>query len=545
MDFDNTIVSIALLAGQDFPYDASAFAAMVTAAAHQDHPNTELILVGDNGASVTDNIPAPLREAAHVRLISGNFPNRAARYAAALEQARGEYLLVIDNARVPVVLRHSAVRTMLMAATRHERPGVVYSDYERATADGKTSDVHLLDWHEGRLRDAWDMGRALLYDVETLREVGGFDTSYQAADLYDVRLRVTERRPAAHIANRYAGSLYAVMESATAHNVFDYLMADRSAQEEAEACLTEHLKRIGAYLAPGAHAKSVNAPSGNGQVDATRDLVASIVIPVNNRPQFIGRAIASVQAQTVQDVEIVIVVNGGPSDPTIPEVRRYLAGGDCYKPDAPAVRLITVDVNNLGLCLNTGIASARGRYYVQLDSDDRLKPDAVEKLLAVFESDPTIGMVIGSYEVWNLNEKTGDLNRDESVPVVTHDEWTEDNGRNNLLRIGGAGAPRSAHVGVIRDCGWFGVNDTAWCRNYGEDYDLVLRISERYTIGRVWDPIYEVIRHSGGTDHSIDQATVDRNDNAKDQMRLEALRRRRTLNACGGVTTKQTAEAAR
>jgi len=194
------------------------------------------------------------------------------------------------------------------------------------------------------------------------------------------------------------------------------------------------------------------------------------------------------------------------------------------------VRLIVVDVNNLGLCLNSGIAAARGKFYVQLDSDDRLKPDAVERLLAVFDSDATIGMVVGSYEVWTLDERSGALRRNEEVPVVTHDEWTADNGRNNLLRINGAGAPRAAHVKVIRDAGWFGVNDTPACRNYGEDYDLVLRISERYTIGRVWAPIYEVIRHAGGTDHAIDQGTIDRNDSAKDAMRLEALRRRQALN---------------
>ena len=88
--------------------------------------------------------------------------------------------------------------------------------------------------------------------------------------------------------------------------------------------------------------------------------------------------------------------------------------------------------------------------------------------------------------------------------------------------------------------GWFGVNDTNSCRNYGEDYDLVLRISERYTIGRVWDPIYEVIRHSGGTDHAIDQATIDRNDAAKDHMRLEALHRRRVINRQGAKSAKET-----
>jgi glycosyltransferase involved in cell wall biosynthesis len=525
MTFDDALVSIACLAGDSLPYGGNAFSSMALAAIGQDHAQVELLIVDDGPQPPADRLPPELRSAYNVHHITGAFKNRAARYAAALAAASGRYLLLLDNAQVPVMLRRSAVRTLIMSAVRHPGFSLIYADYERVDPAGQRSDVHLLDWHEGRLRDALDLGRALLIDVEKLRAVGGFNTEYDAADLYDLRLRLTELGPAVHVANRYAGSLYSVVEQAGVHNVFDYLMADRNAQAEAETVLAEHLRRTNAYLRPGAHVRPVGEL--NGQV---RNLVASVVIPVNNRPQFIGRAIESVQAQTVREVETIVVVNGGEDDPTIPEVRRYLAGGDKHDPQAPAVRLIIVDVNNLGLCLNTGIAAAHGHYYVQLDSDDRLKPDAVEKLLAVFKSDPTVGMVIGSYEVWNLDEHTGKVSRDTNVPVVAHEEWTADNGRNNLLRIGGAGAPRCAHIGVVADVGWFGVNDTAACRNYGEDYDLVLRISERYTIGRVWEPIYEVIRHSGGTDHSIDGHTIDRNDNAKDQMRLEALRRRRALN---------------
>ena len=132
---------------------------------------------------------------------------------------------------------------------------------------------------------------------------------------------------------------------------------------------------------------------------------------------------------------------------------------------------------------------------VQLDSDDRLKPDVVEKIVAVFNSDPRIGMVIGSYEVWGKCDKTGEITRMDEIPVVTHDEWTEENGR-----------------------------------NYGEDYDLVMRSSERYRIGRVWKPIYDVIRHSGGIDHTIDPITINSNDNATYNMRCEALERRIKLN---------------
>jgi hypothetical protein len=59
---------------------------------------------------------------------------------------------------------------------------------------------------------------------------------------------------------------------------------------------------------------------------------------------------------------------------------------------------------------------------------------------------------------------------------------------------------------------------------------MVLEVSERHRIGRVWDPIYEVVRHAGGTDHAIDQHTIDRNDEAKDYMRAEAIKRRIKLN---------------
>ena len=79
--------------------------------------------------------------------------------------------------------------------------------------------------------------------------------------------------------------------------------------------------------------------------------------------------------------------------------------------------------------------------------------------------------------------------------------------------------------------GYFGINDDAFARNYGEDYEMVNKIAECYKIGRIYDPIYEVIRHSGGTDHAINQDVIDRNDEAKDDMRKHALLRRIAFNS--------------
>ena len=42
-------------------------------------------------------------------------------------------------------------------------------------------------------------------------------------------------------------------------------------------------------------------------------------------------------------------------------------------------------------------------------------------------------------EVWE-KKPSGEFVRMEEIPIVKHEEWTDANGRNNLLRINGAGA---------------------------------------------------------------------------------------------------------
>ncbi len=516
-------VSIVLLAPAAKAYPAKEFKETVASALAIDHEKKEVIVVEGEGAS-----PKLGELEKKVKRQRGQFPARAARFNAGILKAKGEFVFLVPSDTASFLFKKSSLTTYLFAATR-EKPvaGLIYSDYERIV-DGQVTEVHPLEWHPGRLRDLADLGPAFFCSKKALDRVRGLDASLKAGEMYDLRLKISEKDPVKHVSSRMEGCLYSVRQSGAGHNVFDYLLATKEVQLEVERICTAHLKRIGAYLAPGEHYHKVKyTPEEEKKF---KNCIATVVSPCYRRPEFIGPAIESVQNQTVQNIEMIVVVNGGESDPTIPAVKRYMKGGNKYDPKKPPVRLIVVDVNNIGLCLNFGCQQAKGKYYVQLDSDDQLEPDAVEKILKVYGEDPRIGMVIGSYAVWEL-QANGKLKRREDVPVVTHDEWTEKNGRNNLLRINGAGAPRSFHIKAMADVGWFGVNDEPYSRNYGEDYDLVLRMSEKYRIGRVWDPIYKVVRHRGGTDHLIDQVTIDRNDNAKDHMRLLAVRRRQELNA--------------
>lgn len=524
------MISVVMYLPEQLSYELSLLAESVKSIMQSSYLEFELLLVdsrqtkGGDFDFLAEAIKSKTRK---FRPIVGEFKNRAAMFNAARAKARGEFILNMDNFKAPVILKKNALDLFHWGMQRSANAGLVYADYEIAADDGTITERKLLDYHPGRLRDETDLGCVWLLSRKALKKIGGAEEQYNFADLYDLRLKISEKYELRHIGNRWGGSLYRIMAQKKAHDVFSYLLAGKEVQLEMEKALTEHLKRIGAYLAPGQNYHKVEYPPE--EEAKFGDCIASVVIPVYNRPEFIGHAIESVLAQNVKQIEVIVVVNGGEKDPTAEEVRRYMPGGDKFRGEPPYVRLIQVDINNIGFCLNSGLAVSRGKYYVQLDSDDRLTPDAVEKILKEFEKDPTAGMVIGSYEVWQMDD-AGEIHRREDIPVVTHDEWTYENGRNNLLRVNGAGAPRAAHIKVLREMGWFGINDSHWSRNYGEDYDMVLRVSEKYNIGRIWEPIYKVVRHKGSTDHAIDQQTIDRNDEAKDQMRLEALRRRQALN---------------
>ncbi len=512
--FKNKKVSAILYYDEKMHYGKEGLANILQSLNNQDKKFEDVTIISDS------DVDTSILDVENVKIQKGSLENISVELKKAVTNAAGNYIVIIDNLQSEVILKKSYNETMLMTMSRLPKAGMIYSDYDLQTDNG-IQEKHLLKHHIGRVRDNQDYGKAFFFPKAILEANNVIDESVKYKTYYDMRLKISETNKLVHLANRYSGSLFTVVAQGKSANVFDYLLAGKESQLEAEKVVTEHLKRIGAYLAP--------QQNYHERQEEKTELAATIIIPVGNRPEFIPSALESIFVQTVQNIEVIVVVNGGQNDPTIPEVKKYMAGGEKYDSLKPEVRLKIVDVNNIGLCLNIGSEMARGEYYIQLDSDDRLKPNAVERAIETFKSDKNIGMVIGSYEVWELHEN-GDYNQMKEIPVVTHDEWTEDNGRNNLLRINGAGAPRCIPFNVMKEIGYFDMNDNPHARNYGEDYDIVMRISENYKIGRIFDPIYEVVRHSGGTDHNINEDIVNRNDEAKDFMRIEGINRRIAIN---------------
>jgi glycosyltransferase involved in cell wall biosynthesis len=98
----------------------------------------------------------------------------------------------------------------------------------------------------------------------------------------------------------------------------------------------------------------------------------SVVIPTYNRADVVGRAISSVLAQSVKEVEVV-VVDDGSTDTTSAVVRSF---GD------KRVEHLSVLHAGATAARNAGAERARATWLTFLDSDDTVVPDWLASLLS-------------------------------------------------------------------------------------------------------------------------------------------------------------------
>ena len=105
--------------------------------------------------------------------------------------------------------------------------------------------------------------------------------------------------------------------------------------------------------------------------------VLSVVVPVYNMDDCLGRCLDSllVSNQELFRMLEVIVVNDGSTDGSS-------ALAHSYAERFPEVfRVIDKENGNSGSCVNAGLAAATGKYFRQLDADDYLDTELLEKFI--------------------------------------------------------------------------------------------------------------------------------------------------------------------
>ncbi len=114
--------------------------------------------------------------------------------------------------------------------------------------------------------------------------------------------------------------------------------------------------------------------------------LVSVIIPCFNQAQYLTEAVESVVNQTYMNWECIIVNDGSP-DNTSHVAKELIA-------KYPDKKIILLEKENGGLAdaRNYGIRNSRGKYILPLDSDDFMKPERMEKMVALLESDKEIAI---------------------------------------------------------------------------------------------------------------------------------------------------------
>lgn len=103
----------------------------------------------------------------------------------------------------------------------------------------------------------------------------------------------------------------------------------------------------------------------------------SVIVPIFNVEQYLEECVRSIQAQTLKDLEIILVDDG--STDSSGSIADRLAKSD--------ERIIVIHRENggLGPARNTGIGAASGEYVGFVDSDDWVDPDMYSTLYDALE----------------------------------------------------------------------------------------------------------------------------------------------------------------
>lgn len=417
-------------------------------------------------------------------------------------QATADYALLYLK-QSPLTLGYQAIERMLQVAEATDA-SMVYADHY-SVEGGKTVKHPVIDYQLGSIRDDFDFGSVVLLNVKTLKDFAvqqGSD-DYQFAGWYALRLFLSRQGKVFHL-NEF---LYTEEENdlrTSGEKQFDYVNPrNREVQIEMEQAATKHLSALNALV----DTKLYTYPDFS---EGHFPVEASVVIPVFNREKTVRDAVLSALSQRTDFPFNVIVVDNHSTDKTT-EILDALAS------DNRLIHLIPERTDlGIGGCWNYAINDSHcGRFAVQLDSDDLYSSENTLQTIINAFHEQQAAMIVGSYRMCDF-----DLN---TLPpgLISHSEWTEDNGCNNALRINGLGAPRAFFTPLARKLQFPNTS-------YGEDYAMGLAFSRRFRIGRIYDELYLCRRWGGNSDAVLSIEKVNANNLYKDQLRtIEVLARQR------------------
>ncbi|EMA66962.1 glycosyl transferase family protein [Halorubrum aidingense JCM 13560] len=221
----------------------------------------------------------------------------------------------------------------------------------------------------------------------------------------------------------------------------------------------------------------MNNGTETSPTDAPR---VSVIIPTYNRAETLARAVDSALAQTVDDIE-VLVVDDGSTDGT----QALIEDGE-----DPRVRYLAHDTNRgVSAARNTGVEAARGDYVAFLDSDDEWLPRKLDRQLSVLD-DRGEGWVGVYCDIVSTGLSVGGRIAGAASEAVFRSRAPREGGQElaeallSMQVFMGPGSTLLVERDVITSTGGFDEGLSIY-----EDWDLVLRVLSVGKLAYVDEPL--------------------------------------------------------
>jgi glycosyltransferase involved in cell wall biosynthesis len=215
-----------------------------------------------------------------------------------------------------------------------------------------------------------------------------------------------------------------------------------------------------------------------------------VIIPVYNGEKFIIDAIKSVEAQSFK-VNNIYIIDDGSTDNTASIIKDYK-----NRSNSP-INYLYKENGGPNSARNKGVDLSRADFIAFLDGDDIWMENKLKKQIEVFQSTKysKLGLVYSDY---NPIDSRGNIIDTKKIKI---DERFRGNAFNTVLgsnKIIGSSSSVLIKREVFSNVGTFDEN-----LRFSEDWDMWIRISEKYQIDYSNEILVNIRRHEKNTTNNI------------------------------------------
>ncbi len=212
----------------------------------------------------------------------------------------------------------------------------------------------------------------------------------------------------------------------------------------------------------------------------TQKLVTAVVTTYKRSLKQLLRSIKSIQQQTYENIEIIVVDDSPDSYPEREKIKCYINN------NYDSIHYIQHEYSK-GACAarNTGLSAACGEYIAFLDDDDEWLPQKIEIMVNLIENDCELALVYcNEIIVYDDSGKEEEVHR-RNLNGFVHDDLLAKN------YIGSTSIPLIRKI-FLDDIGGFDV-----LMQSAQDYDVWLRLAAAHKVAFINSPLVRYHIHNG------------------------------------------------